>query len=71
MDQISEFDVETPEVITVQEEHAHKGFEYPSADDFSEIEYRPIPATRVLKVKVKARLVGPGRPMRHSLEGET
>ena len=41
-----------------------------TVDDLQEVEYRPVPPQRALKVKVKIRVIGPGKPLRYPLADE-
>ncbi len=66
-----------PDLQTEIEPHYRLDQERPqgASDDFpdegaTEMMYRSMPADRVIKVKVKLRVAGPGKPMKYPLPDE-
>lgn len=70
MNQITEFQTEFVHRDLLTQEPSQDDLDGNTVADLDELEYRPIPAQQVLKMKVKVRVAGPGLPMRYPLADE-
>ena len=70
MDQIVETQTPVTHRHLAEQEQLQGDGDYFMADDLREIEYRPIPPSRVLKVQAKLRVAGSGKPLQYPLADE-
>ena len=70
MDQIVEIQTDVTHRHLAEQERLQDDGDNFMTDDLGEIEYRPIPPSRVLKVQAKLRVAGSGKPLQYPLADE-